>query len=214
MVFTFEETGAGSRLTTAIYFGSIDNLEEMFEMGLTEAMSQMDAVLADLASFATGQGTIAQILNDTQVRISRVIRGELDSVWRAHHEPALLRQWLLGPDGWTMPVCEVATEVGQTYRYEWEKLDGEGRFGFTGTLVEWLPPYRSVTTETMIGVDSPSSTNELTLTPVEGGTLLSMLMTFPDAAVRDSTLATGMTGGMETSYARLESLISVAAAAG
>jgi uncharacterized protein YndB with AHSA1/START domain len=178
------------------------------EQGMTDAMGQMDAVLADLASFAAGDGTTTQILSDTQVRISRIIRGGLEVVWRAHQEPALLRQWLLGPDGWTMPVCEVATEVGQHYRYEWAQVDGQHRFGFTGTLLESLPPHRSVTTETMIGTDGPPCTNELTLTALEGGTLLSILITYPDAEVRDAVLATGMTGGMETSYARLESLIS------
>jgi uncharacterized protein YndB with AHSA1/START domain len=211
MVFTFEATARGSRVSATSYFDSVGDMEQMLErgmeQGMSEAMGQMDAVLADLAAFAAGDGTITQILSDTKVRISRIIRGSVDAVWRAHHEPALLRQWLLGPDGWTMPVCEVATEIGQTYRYEWEKLDGQGRFGFTGTLLDWLPPHRSVTTEAVIGVDGPSSTNELTLTAVEDGTLLSVLMTFPDAAVRDTVLATGMTDGMETSYARLESLI-------
>lgn len=168
----------------------------------------MDAVLADLASFAAGDRTATQILSDTQVRISRTIRGDVETVWRAHHEPALLRQWLLGPDGWTMPVCEVATEVGQDYRYEWAHDDGERQFGFIGTLLESIPPHRSVTTETIIGTYGPSSTNELTLTAVEAGTLLSIVITFPDADVRDAALATGMTEGMETSYARLESLIS------
>jgi hypothetical protein len=72
-----------------------------------------------------------------------------------------------------MPMCEVATAVGQTYRYQWQKLDGEGRFGFTGTLLDSLPPHRTVTTEARIGADGPPSTNELTLTPVKGGTLLS-----------------------------------------
>ena len=47
-------------------------------------------------------------------------------------------------------------------------------------------------------------TNELTLTPVEGGTLLSLVITYPNAEVRDIVLATGMTDGMETSYQRLE----------
>ena len=213
MVFTFEETSAGSRVSTTSYFDTTDGWHEAIDMDMdqhmSEAMSQMDAVLADLASFAAGNGTTTQILSDTQVRISRIIRGPLESVWRAHQEPALMRQWLLGPDGWTMPVCEVAIEVGQTYRYEWEKLDGGGRFGFTGTLLDCLPPHRSVTTEAMIGVDGPSCTNELTLTAVQDGTLLSLLMTFPDATVRDSILATGMTEGMETSYARLESLLSL-----
>jgi uncharacterized protein YndB with AHSA1/START domain len=106
-----------------------------------------------------------------------------------------------------MPVCEVATEIGQTYRYEWEHADGEGNFGFTGTLLDSQPPHRSVTTGVMIGTDGPSTTDELTLTPVEGGTLLSILITYPDATVRDTILATGMTTGMETSYTRLESLV-------
>jgi uncharacterized protein YndB with AHSA1/START domain len=212
MVFTFESTDTGSRVSTTTSFNSVADMEQMLEVGLeqgmTDAMGQIDAVLADLASFAAGIGTQTQILNDTQVRITRTIRGSVESVWRAHHEPALLQKWLLGPDGWTMPVCEVATEVGDTYRYEWERLDGEGRFGFTGTLLESLAPHRSVTSEAMIGVEGQSVTNELTFTAVDGGTLLSLLMTFPDAGVRDAVLATGMTDGMETSYGRLEALIS------
>jgi uncharacterized protein YndB with AHSA1/START domain len=211
MVFTFEETSTGSRVSTTSYFASSDNYQESIDMdmdeGMRQAMNQMDAVLADLASFAAGEATITQILSDTQVRISRIIRGPVESVWRAHHEPSLLQEWLLGPDGWTMPVCEVATEVGQTYRYEWQQDDGDGQFGFTGTLLESQPPHRSVTTEAMIGTDGPAVTNELTFTGVEDGTLLSLLMTFPDATVRDSVLATGMTDGMEISYARLESLV-------
>ncbi len=212
MIFAFEANSGGSRVSTTTYFNTVAELEQLLamgmEQGITEAMGQMDAVLADLASFAAGDGTTTQILSDTQVRISRIIRGGLDAVWRAHHEPDLLQQWLLGPDGWSMPVCEVATEVGQTYRYEWAHVDGERKFGFTGTLLESLPPHRSVTTETMTGTEVPSTTNELTLTAVEDGTLLSLLVTYPDAQVRDAALATGMTDGMETSYARLESLIS------
>jgi uncharacterized protein YndB with AHSA1/START domain len=111
---------------------------------------------------------------------------------------------LLGPDGWTMPVCEVATDVGDTYRYEWAQVDGQERFGFTGEVLESSPPHRAVTTEQMIGMDGPGTTNEMTLTPVEGGTLLSILITYPSAEVRDMVLGTGMTDGMETSYARLE----------
>ena len=211
MVFAFEATPRGSRVTTTTYFASVEELETLLgmgmEQGMSEAMGQIDAVLADLASFAAGIGTATQLLSDTQVRISRIIRGNVDDVWRAHHEPALMRQWLLGPEGWTMPVCEIATEVGQTYRYEWEQIEGGGRFGFTGTVLESRPPHRSVTTEAMIGTDGPSTTNELTLTAVEGGALLSLLITYPDVDVRDTVLATGMTNGMETSYARLESLI-------
>ena len=57
-------------------------------------------------------------------------------------------------------------------------------------------------------MDGPSTLNELTLTPVEGGTLVACVITYPDAELRDTVLATGMADGMEASYARLESLIS------
>ena len=135
---------------------------------------------------------------------SRVIRGTVEQVWRAHHEPEFLRRWQLGPDGWTMPVCEVATSVGETYRYEWEN-EADGRsFGFTGELLEVLAPVRAVTTESMIGMDGPVVVNELTLTPLGSGTLLTMIGNYPDAETREMILATGMADGMETSYARLE----------
>lgn len=211
MVFTFEATGSGSRVCTTTYFNSAEQLQQLLGMGMeegmTSAMGQMDAVIADLASFAAGNGTTTQILSDTQVRISRVIRGGVEAVWRAHHDAGLLQRWLLGPDGWTMPVCEVASKVGDSYRYEWEQVDGEGRFGFTGELLESLPPHRAVVTETMIGMDGPTGVNELTLTAIEDGTLLSLLITYPSAEVRDMVLATGMTDGMEISYLRLESLL-------
>ena len=209
MQFAFEPTPDGSRVTTTTYFSSLPDLEQLLGMGmeegLREAMGQMDDVLTDLTAFAAGQATTSQILSDTKARVSRVIRGTVEQVWRAHHEPELLQRWLLGPDGWTMPVCEVAATVGEKYRYEWERADGGAdRFGFEGELLESTPPYRSVTTERMIGMPGEGTVNELTLTPVEGGTLLTLVMTFPDIALRDAVLATGMTDGMETSYARLE----------
>ena len=211
MVFNFEATGSGSQMITTTYFNSAKDLEELLAMGMLEgtqaAMGQIDEVLADLTSFAQGRETEAQILSDTKVRISRIIRGDLEQVWRAHHQPELVRQWLLGPDGWTMPVCEIAAKVGDSYTYEWESDDGANRFGFTGRLVESASPHREVTTEQMIGTEGPSTLNEMTLTPVEGGTLLSIVVTYPDAEVRDAILATGMTDGMEASYARLENTV-------
>ena len=213
MVFAFEATGTGSRVSVTSYHASVEELAQLLEMGMEEgmrqAMGQMDQVLADLRTFAAELPTATQILSDTQVRVSRVIRGRIEDVWRAHQEPALLQRWMLGPDGWTMPVCEVATNVGDGYRYEWER--GEDRFGFEGELLASAAPYRAVTTERMIGLDAPGTTNELTLTPVAGGTLLSLVITYPSAEVRDAVLATGMTDGMETSYQRLESQVLAAA---
>lgn len=210
-VFEFSPTEQGSRLRTTTYFNSPEELASLLEMGMEEgtrqAMGQMDAVLADLAAFAENLPAAAQILNDKQVRISRVIRGNAADVWRAYHDPQLMKRWLLGPDGWTMPVCEVAVQVGDAYRYEWAETASGMSFGFTGTLLESLPEHRAVTTEQMIGMPGEPSINELTLTPVAGGTLLTLVITYPSAEVRDQVLATGMTAGMETSYARLEEVL-------
>lgn len=208
MVFSFAATDTGSQVSTTTYFTSVEDLDQLIamgmEQGMREAMGQMDAVVADLASFAAGRACEAQILSDTRVRVSRVIRGTVEQVWAAHQEPELVQRWLLGPDGWVMPVCQIATRVGDTYRYEWESFDGSQRFGFTGALLDIAPPHRAVTTEQMIGMEGTPATNEMTLTPVEGGTLLSIVITYPSADVRDMVLATGMTDGMEASYARLE----------
>jgi uncharacterized protein YndB with AHSA1/START domain len=206
MRFSFEKTSTGSRFISTTQFPSLEAMEQLVQMGMMEgmksAMGQIDDVLADLTSFAAGRATEAQFLSETQVRVSRIIRGSLQSVWRAHHDAALMKRWLLGPDGWTMPVCELATRIGDSYRYEWEK--GTERFGFVGELLESSPPYREVTTERMIGMEGPGTRNEMTLLAVPQGTLLTLVITYPSQAVRDMVLGTGMTTGMEASYARLE----------
>ncbi len=216
MVFRFDETPSGSRVVTTTFFPSAEALEQLLNMGMEEglkqAMGQMDAVLTDLASFALGRGTEVQILPGTQVRISRVIRGSVKQVWRAHHEPELMKRWMLGPDGWSMPVCQVATRVGEGYRFEWAPVPGgsaagQPGFAFEGELISSEPPHRSVTTERMVGMPGPGTTNELTLTELQSGTLISLLITYPSSELRDMILGTGMADGMEASYARLESTV-------
>jgi uncharacterized protein YndB with AHSA1/START domain len=208
MIIQFEPTSTGSRFTGVTHFPGVEAMDRLVQMGMVEGMQsafgQMDRVLADLKSFAAGLATKAQILDGNRVRISRIIRGTVDQVWQAHHDAELMQRWLLGPDGWRMPVCEIASEVGGSYRYEWEAEDGSQRFGFEGELLENEPPYRAVTTERMIGMEGPGAVNELTLTPHAAGTLLTLIITYPSAEVRDVVLGTGMTDGMERSYVRLE----------
>lgn len=83
-------------------------------------------------------------------------------------------------------------------------------------MKESAEPYRLVTTERMVspqdpdGEESPETLNELSFTPVEGGTLVSYLITYPSAEIREMVLATGMVDGMEMGYARLEAEVLVA----
>ncbi|GAA1998551.1 SRPBCC family protein [Microbacterium ulmi] len=212
MVFGFESADGGSRLTNTTYFTSAEALEQTVAMGAVEgstlAINQLDAVLQDLRDYALGKGTRTELLDDTHVRITRLIEGPRDLVWRAHHEPELLKKWMLGPDGWQLTVAEVDARPGGTYRYHWEH-DGGGRegFGFEGESLLVDAPRRSVTTERMSGTDGPSTLNDLSLYEEDGATLITLLIEYPDKETRDMILATGMADGMEASYARLESAV-------
>lgn len=209
MTFTFTPTAEGTRMVNTSYFASAEALEQVVAMGAVEgttlAMSQLDAVLQDLRDYAQGKGTRVELLDDTHVRITRLVEGPRELVWRAHNDPELMKQWLLGPDGWVMTECVVATEVGQTYRNSWAPTgDTEGEpFGFEGEALLIDAPKRSVQTERMIGM--PVETlNDLNLYEEDGATLITLYIEYPDKETRDMILATGMADGMETSYARLE----------
>ena len=105
-----------------------------------------------------------------------------------------------------MTVCEIDPAVGGRYRYEWtpdEGVDGEA-FGFDGETLVSEAPKRAVTTEHMTGTDFPSTLNDMSLYEEDGATLITLVIEYPDKDTRDMVLATGMTDGMETSYARLE----------
>ncbi|MFJ2544775.1 SRPBCC domain-containing protein [Microbacterium sp. NPDC087589] len=209
MTFTFESTAEGARMVNTSYFDSLEALEQIVAMGAVEgtklAMSQLDAVLQDLRDYAQGKGTQVELLDDVHVRITRLVEGPRELVWRAHNDPELIKQWLLGPDGWEMTECVVATEVGQTYRNSWAPVgDTEGQaFGFEGEALLIDAPRRSVQTERMVGM--PVETlNDLNLYEENGATLITLYIEYPDKETRDMILATGMADGMETSYARLE----------
>lgn len=209
---TFEKTASGSRFISVTTFASLEAMEQLVQMGmvegLTEAMGQMDALLNDLREQATKFQTEVQRVGDTEALVERVVRGPLDLVWRAHHEKELIQKWMLGPDGWTMPVCNVATKVGESYRYEWENTADGSRFGFEGELLESESPRRTVTTERMIGMEGPGTKNELTLIPQPGSrTKISLRIEYPSSEVREMILGTGMVDGMEASYARMERVL-------
>lgn len=141
---------------------------------------------------------------DTHVIVKRHFDATPDEVYRAHVEPELLQQWLLGPDGWTMPVCIHEAKAGGAIRYEWSDGKGGG-FHLTGEILELDPPHRIVHVERMHLPDPTPDNHVVTTFSKDGsGTLMTMRMTLPDAEVRKAMLATGMEHGMEDSYARLE----------
>jgi uncharacterized protein YndB with AHSA1/START domain len=129
------------------------------------------------------------------------------AVYRAHTDPALVQKWMLGPDGWTMPVCICDARPGGKIRYEWSNGKGHS-FYLTGEFVELTPFSRIVHIERMHMPDAtPDNHVETSFESDGSGTLMTMRMTLPDEATRKAMLATGMEHGMEASYVRLESLL-------
>lgn len=144
---------------------------------------------------------------DRHVIVTRHFAAPPEMVYRAHTDPDLIKKWLLGPDGWTMPVCVNEAKPGGKIRYEWTDGNGGG-FSLTGEYVELKPFSRIVHVERMHLPDAtPDNHVETRFAPDGTGTLMTMRMTLPDANTREAMLATGMDHGMEASYARLETIL-------
>lgn len=148
---------------------------------------------------------------DTHVVVTRRFAAPPEALYRAHTEPEIIQKWLLGPDGWTMPVCICDARPGGSIRYEWTNRKGGG-FHLTGEFVELKPYSRIVHIERMHLPDpTPDNHVETRFDPDGAGTLMTMRMTLPDAGTRAAMLASGMEQGMEASYVRLEEMIPIPA---
>ncbi|GHC61757.1 SRPBCC domain-containing protein [Neogemmobacter tilapiae] len=146
---------------------------------------------------------------DTQILVTRRFAAPPAQVFRAHVEPALIKRWMTGPEGWAMPVCQNDCRTGGSFRFEWS--DGKGAdFHATGEYLTVEPNQRIVHVERMFLPDATPDNHVETLFQADGaGTLFTMRMTLPDGATREAMLATGMTDGMAESYDRLERVLGV-----
>jgi uncharacterized protein YndB with AHSA1/START domain len=150
--------------------------------------------------------------SDREVKVARSFKAPRALVYLAYTEAALVQQWLLGPPGWTMPVCEMDVRVGGTYRWRWRSAENGAEFGFSGVFREVERAVRLVHTERY----DPGTTGEgdpgealitVTFDEQAGITTVTSLMDFGSKGARDAALATGMTDGMEQSYQLLDRLL-------
>ena len=85
--------------------------------------------------------------SDREIAMTRVFDAPRTLVYDAHTRPELVRQWLLGPPGWTMPVCDMDVRVGGTYRWVWRRDTDGSTMGMGGVYREVVAPERVVATE-------------------------------------------------------------------
>ena len=151
--------------------------------------------------------------SDREVKVTRSFKAARPLVYRAYTEPELVRRWLLGPPGWSMPVCEMDVRVGGRYRWRWRSDENGDEFGFTGTYREVHAPAKIVHTEAYepgtVGGGYPGSEAIVSVTFAEDGgvTTMTTLIDFGSREGRDAAIKTGMTDGMEQSYQLLDRLL-------
>lgn len=146
-------------------------------------------------------GTSVTLPSDTEIAMTRTFDAPAALVWKAFTEPALLRRWLLGPDGWEMPICEVDLRVGGKWHYGWAQPDGSGAFEMYGEYTEVTPFSRIMNTEHF--EDNPPAVTTVEFVEKDGRTTMTSTMKLVSQEARDAVLATGMADGAGRSYERL-----------
>ena len=135
-------------------------------------------------------------------------------VYDAHTKPELVRRWLLGPPGWSMPVCEMDVRAGGKYRWVWKKDADGSTMGMGGVYREVKAPERLVSTEKFDEAWYPGeSLNTLVLVEKGGRTTLTQTMRYESREAREAVIKSGMEKGVAASYDRLEEVLAAAAQA-
>jgi uncharacterized protein YndB with AHSA1/START domain len=164
----------------------------------------------------TNSGTL-RITTPTEREIvmTRVFDAPRRLVFDAFTTPDLVKRWLLGPPGWSMPVCEIDLRVGGTYRYVWRHDRDGTEMGMGGVYREIVVPERLVSTERFDAAWYPGEgVGTLVLTEQNGRTTLTHTMLYESRAARDAVMKSNMEQGVTAGYDRLADLLAPALVAG
>jgi uncharacterized protein (TIGR03086 family) len=157
---------------------------------------------------ATRHGSAQVTLpSDHEILITRHFEAPRDIVWRALTEPAHLLRWW-GPTWCPLVTCDVDFRVGGSWRYGSRMEDGT-ELGWHGVYRDIEHGRRVVTTEVFEGFPDAESVNTMTLDEVNGVTVLTTLVAHSSQANRDGHLQSGMEGGMQVTFDRLDDLLPV-----
>lgn len=145
--------------------------------------------------------------SDTQLVIERAFVAPPHLVYACYTQPSLIRRWLTGPDGWTMPVCTYDARAGGGYRFEWHGPNN-GFLAVDGAI-KAIEAIRYIDSEERFeaGEMGPPYRSELEFLLQNHGTLVVNSFTYESMAHRDFVVSTGMAEGMEFSFKSLDRLL-------
>lgn len=151
-------------------------------------------------------GTTLSLPDDREILISRTFDAPRQLVFEAVTRPEHIRRWWAPKSRGEMTACEVDLRVGGAWRFAMRATQGFV-VEFYGTYQEIDAPGRIVQTEIFAPFPAVVSVVTLTLTEVDGRTLLQSRSVYPSREIRDQVLGTGMEDGMRESYRQLVEVV-------
>ena len=145
---------------------------------------------------------------EREIAMTREFDATRKQVFDALTNPERIKRWLLGPPGWSMPVCNVDAKVGGAYRYVWKRDADGSEMGMGGVFREVVSPERIVATELFDQAWDPGEalvTNALA--EKNGVTTLTLTILYESRAARDTALKVNMSEGVTASHDRLAKLL-------
>ncbi len=145
--------------------------------------------------------------------VARDFAGPRVHVWQAFTHAALLKRWLLGPNGWQMQHCRVDARRGGSYEWSWRNPQTGDVLGITGVYHQVKPLRVMVDRQSFHLGDGGGEMGDQTRNAVtfedrsDGGTRVTTRIVYPDAATRELVLMQDMPAGMEASYRRLDQFL-------
>jgi uncharacterized protein YndB with AHSA1/START domain len=151
---------------------------------------------------ATRHQTTFSTPSERELLITRTFDAPRSLVWDAFTDPKHLPHWQTGPEGFTMPICEIDLRTGGSWRYVWRNAHGR-EFDATGTYREVTPKDRIVTVSSKNGEENTSTTE---FAEHDGRTTVIVTLLFASAASRDGAIPYAR-GGTASSYSRLDAYL-------
>lgn len=139
------------------------------------------------------------------IDIERVFDAPRDLLYRAHTDPELLAQWL-GPAKYRMQVDRWDVRDGGSWRYVSVGEDGS-EHGFRGVFHGEPSPDGILQTWEYEGFAGHVSLEHLVFEERDGRTTLRIHAVYQSIEDRDGLIASGMEGGMNEGYTRLDALL-------
>lgn len=150
-----------------------------------------------------GSATVT-LPSDTEIVITRVFDAPAELIFKAWTTPELVKRWWgFSTSEWL--VCDIDLREGGSWRYV--VRDSDMVVGFHGVFRAIERPHRVISTEVFEGFPDGESLNTVTLVEKDGVTTMTTLVEHSCREHRDAHIQSGMEGGMQVSFDRLEDVV-------